>query len=1642
MRATFFKVPLLFYDLKLLLVALRSCVLKNVLYSFWLVLIFICVPHNVKSNENKTKIDSLINQLNTTTETTNKVDILNSLFENTKSTNPEKALKYATQALDLAKKINYLKGKSAAYNNMSAYYSSINDIEKAIEFKKSELLLHQESNDKSNTIACIISIGDLYKRLSRYDNAMAYYFDGLGIAEDWLTKLTSESDIAQAKKTQAKLIYLIGRVYEFQNKYPDALKYLSRALDIYQLVKDEKGIADTYLALAIVYYDRCNTGTSQTFIYPGEHKEAFDYAIKAKKIYEKLKDNSGIVKTGNYLGYISAGQGQFGAGVEYAKAALKVAQENKIKGMEISIYGTIGDIYHAQGNYKKALEYIDKCYEGSKAIQNQTYIRDIYLSYANIYAKLNEHKKAYDYLKLYHQLKDKLLNEASTKQIAEINAKYDSEKKDKELIQKNAELIQKQAAFKQQNIQKNALIAAFGFMLIVVFFIYRGYRNNKKANESILKQKEEIEKSYESISILSEIEKEIAASLTIEKIIEKTYENVNKLMNADIFCIGYYNQEQNTIDFPGFIEKGKKYNSSYDLNDDTRFPVICFKNNEEIFINDLDKEFSNYLAYIPPPVAGETPNSLIYLPLTYNNKTIGVITVESFTKNAYNQYHLQILRNLAVFVAIALENAQLYKNLEIKILERTTEVIKQKEEIEKSYINTKLLSNIGREITQLLSVDEIIQKVYENVNKVMDASVFGIGIHKPEEDALEFTFIEKGERLPNFYIYLKDIKRPGVWCFKKQEEIIIYDYEKEYVRFLDANEVPEPIKGDRADSVIYLPLTKANNLIGVITVQCFKKNEYSEYHLDILRSLAIYVVSALENARLYQSMEEEVKSRTQEVIKQKEELEISYNNIHVLSDIGQQLTSTLDFEAIFNKLHDSISTLMDAECFGVRLYHPQTQTIEVKYEYDKGVRIQPISFSMDNDNNYSVWCIKNRKEIFINDNTVEHKNYVKDIVVINGDMTHSLMFCPMILQDTVIGVVTVQSYSKNKYTPRHLDILRTLANYTAIALENAQLYESLEEKVRQRTLEVISQKEEVEKSHENTKLLSDIGREITSVLTVEEIIKKAYENVNRLMDASAFGIGIYNEEDNQIEFSGFIEKGERLPFYFVSLNEDSRPAIWCFSQQQELIINDFQKQYNNYFPNKEIPAPKEGDQPESMIYLPLSTTNKKVGVITVQSFNKNAYSQYQLNILRNLALYVVNGLENARLYENMEEKVKARTLQIEKQKDELARLSLVASETDNGVLIFNAKGEIEWVNAGFTRLQGYTLEELKQRSNTIEKISNNPEIQTLVQESIKHKKSSVYQSLNITKYGKELWIQSSLTPIVDETGSLKNWVVIDVDITNLKKAEDSIRQQNEKITDSINYAQKIQETLLPPLDEIKKYLPTSFILYKPKDIVSGDFYWVYKHDRKIFIAVADCTGHGVPGAFMSLMGNNLLNDIVKVKGKEKPSEILDELNIQILTTLNQNSKTTSVKYGMDIALISIEAKSTTDNQNVYELQYAGAHSPLLLFRNNESIQVKANKRAIGSFVKDEESDFINHSLTLTQGDMIYMFSDGYADQIGGPEKKKMFAQPFRDLLQSVSQKNVDEQQMDLEKTLNQWKGPNHQTDDILVMGIQIASLNL
>jgi serine phosphatase RsbU (regulator of sigma subunit) len=314
-----------------------------------------------------------------------------------------------------------------------------------------------------------------------------------------------------------------------------------------------------------------------------------------------------------------------------------------------------------------------------------------------------------------------------------------------------------------------------------------------------------------------------------------------------------------------------------------------------------------------------------------------------------------------------------------------------------------------------------------------------------------------------------------------------------------------------------------------------------------------------------------------------------------------------------------------------------------------------------------------------------------------------------------------------------------------------------------------------------------------------------------------------------------------------------------------------------------------------------------IGVITVQSYKTNAYSEYHLNILRSLATTIATALDNAMLYENLEEKVRERTQELSQQKE-------------------------------------------------------------------------------------------------------------------------IIEEKNKHITDSIRYAKRIQDATLPSIGLVRSMLPDSFVLFKPKDIVSGDFYWVETVDDTVLFAVVDCTGHGVPGAFLSLIGHNSLNQIVNELQIIKPADILFELDKIVYNTLQNNLEETNIKDGMDMSICSL-------NLNTRELEFAGAYNPLYLLRNNELTEVKGDKIAIGSGQMNQK--YTNTELQLEEGDRIYLFSDGYADQFGGPKGKKFKYSQFKELLVQIHQKPMEQQHKLLNHSIDAWQGDLEQIDDVCIIGVQV-----
>jgi len=279
----------------------------------------------------------------------------------------------------------------------------------------------------------------------------------------------------------------------------------------------------------------------------------------------------------------------------------------------------------------------------------------------------------------------------------------------------------------------------------------------------------------------------------------------------------------------------------------------------------------------------------------------------------------------------------------------------------------------------------------------------------------------------------------------------------------------------------------------------------------------------------------------------------------------------------------------------------------------------------------------------------------------------------------------------------------------------------------------------------------------------------------------------------------------------------------------------------------------------------------------------------------------------------------------------------------------------------------------------------------------------------------------------EEIETQKEEIEAQLDLATLQR--DTISDQKELILDSIHYAKRIQSAILPPVDMLEKHLSDHFILFKPRDIVSGDYYWAREKDQKLLLAVADCTGHGVPGGFLSMLGISSMNEIVNRSPELNPAKILEELSEVVIASMHQTGSRGEAQDGIEIALCVIDLKKKS-------MVYSGANRPLYLVRDGEVQHMRPDRMPIGIY-EQAVLPFKNHTIKLKKGDSFYLFSDGYVDQLGGPKRKTFRAINFRKLLLEIQDQPMENQKKILVENMALWQGEVEQIDDVLVMGIKI-----
>lgn len=370
------------------------------------------------------------------------------------------------------------------------------------------------------------------------------------------------------------------------------------------------------------------------------------------------------------------------------------------------------------------------------------------------------------------------------------------------------------------------------------------------------------------------------------------------------------------------------------------------------------------------------------------------------------------------------------------------------------------------------------------------------------------------------------------------------------------------------------------------------------------------------------------------------------------------------------------------------------------------------------------------------------------------------------------------------------------------------------------------------------------------------------------------------------------------------------------------------------------------------------------------------------------------------------------------------------------MVVLDKQGNLEYISSSVKNVLGYTPEQLMGGSWFDIANINEDEIKVFRSGVFKLIKNNDYKGVKYeqqikTAYGRDKWILWSASKENEE-----KLIAIGQDITEIKDAETLLIKKNKELYNknnetkqSIEYASRLQSAILPGKEYVKSCFENSFVYNQPKDIIGGDYYFIHKCNNKVILALVDCTGHGVPGALMSVVAHSLLKEVIINQKLSDPSAILYKLDSELFNVLNKNGEKWTNYDGMDVAIAIFDIESR-------RLTFSGAFRPLLIVRGDEVLELKPNRYPIG-FYADVQKIFENKEISLIENDVLYMFTDGYSDQFGGENYKKFNKKRFKELLLFIQSMEMYEQESFLSYALNNWKQNEPQTDDILIIGIKI-----
>ncbi len=618
--------------------------------------------------------------------------------------------------------------------------------------------------------------------------------------------------------------------------------------------------------------------------------------------------------------------------------------------------------------------------------------------------------------------------------------------------------------------------------------------------------------------------------------------------------------------------------------------------------------------------------------------------------------------------------------------------------------------------------------------------------------------------------------------------------------------------------------------------------------------------------------------------------------------------------------------------------------------------------------------------------------------ILGDQKPKSLLLIPLITDEKLQGVLEFASIQDEipEITIRFLREVGEIIARTVFNLKVNQKTERLLQEAQQMTEELKENEEELRQNAEEMRAThEELEKSNAQLESKIQEVENAQKRLHSLLENASEIISIYNNE---------------LKLTYIS---PSVTKILGYTPQEMMGGKDIDR------------LTRKGEQELNQMFEQLQN-NPRVAVTIQYTFMKKDGEKIFLEVTgRNLLDdQAINGIIlNS---QDITERKRA-----EKEERMRSKMQSLSENSPDMILRLNPTGQFFYANPMVERYLNIEARELI--NQTLNSVQLPETLSIFFKDSIKTIKTSkekVEGEISFqTQMGNTIMHVVAI-PEMNEN-ELETILFVSHDITEAKRIEMEIQDKNRKITESINYAQRIQTSILPNNRIIRQYLPKSFIYYHPRDVVSGDFPWFFTKEDYIYIAAVDCTGHGVPGALLSFIGFFTLNNVVDHDVTYSASRILDLLHTGVRKTLKQDRPDADARDGMDIAFCKINLKNN-------ELQYAGAHRPLFLLRKGELLEYKGDRKAIGGIPhpKKTEEDFTNYLINIEPGDKIFFFSDGLPDQVGGEEKKKYGPMRIRDLIMGNQDFTMPQYADLFSSDFEAYKGSNRQVDDILLIGIE------